>query len=154
MGKRLQNKAEQFGLTTLPKYTFFGRPNKMKMKFSKYKPDFAYEVERWITTEDPSTMMDESGGGRNNTFYYLAPQIRVYVVITDKMAGAVVHNPGNHTIQLDIYTNNEEYVRTIVSRINGIWDDGIVPHLDLKKLEKKYKIRSEDIVNAWNTFLS
>ncbi|NVM34619.1 MAG: hypothetical protein HWN81_03425 [Candidatus Lokiarchaeota archaeon] len=153
MGKKLQKQAMQLGLTNLPKYTFFGRPKKLKMKFSKYKPDLAYTVENWMKNLDPSTAAEESGGGRNNTFFYLASQIGMYVEIADKMAGVAVPNPGNHASKIDIYTNNEDYVRTIVRIINTIWDDGILNHLDFQKLEKKYKVRREDIINAWNAFL-
>ncbi len=153
MGKGLQNEAKQLGLTNQPKYTFFGRPRKLKMKFSKYKPDLAYTVENWMKQIDPTTKVDESGGGRNNTFYFMSPQIKVYVEIADKMAGMIVPNPGNHAIQIDIYTNNEDFVRTIVKNISALWEDGIVPHLDIGKLEKKYKVKGEDIINAWNAFL-
>ncbi|MFX1567826.1 MAG: hypothetical protein ACFFCV_05595 [Promethearchaeota archaeon] len=153
MGKKVRKEAESLGLTNLPKYTFFGRPKNLKMKFSKYKPDLAYTVENWMKSIESSIAIDESGGGRNNTFYYMAPQMNLYVEIADKMAGAIVPNPGNHATQIDIYTNNEDHVRTIVRSINAQWEDGIVPHLDLKKLEKKYKVNRDDIVKAWQAFL-
>lgn len=83
----------------------------------------------------------------------MSSQLGTYVELADKIAGAIAPNPGNHVTKIDIYTNNEEHVRTIVGNMNALWDDGIVPHLDLKKLEKKYKIGRDDIINAWNAFL-
>ncbi len=153
MGKKLQKEAVKLGLTSQPKYTFFARPRKMKMKFSKYKPDIAYKIENFMKSIDPSIMSAESGGGRNNTFYFLSTQMNMYAKIADKMAGMIVHNPINHTIQIDIYTNNQDYIKGIVRDINNIWDDGILAHLDTHKLAKKYKVAEEDIINAWKSFI-
>jgi len=102
---------------------------------------------------DPTTAMSESGGARTSGYYSLAPQFNVYVEIIDKISGYLAWSEDNHVNKIDIYTNNEDYVKELVKIINNIWDGGIVAHLNLKKLEKKYKVRGEDIVNAWNTFL-
>lgn len=153
MGKQLKKEAAKLGLTNQQKYTFYARPKKMKMKFSKYKPDLAYKVENFIKSIDPSVKSAESGGGRNNTFYFLSPQTNFYAEIADKMSGMVVHNPNNHTVQIDLYTDNVDYVKAIVADINSIWDDGVIPHLNIDKLASKYKVRQEDIINAWNSFL-
>ena len=102
IGKQVQDQAKQLGLTNQPQYTFYGRPRKIKANFSKIKPDFAYILEDWMISLDPSTTTSES---------------------------------------------------VIIKSFNAQWDDGIVPHLNLKKLEKKYKVKGEDIVNAWNSFL-
>ena len=152
MGKKLQKEAMRLGLTDLPKYTFYAQPRKTKVKFSKTKPDFAYIVEDWMKSVDPSTAQDETGAGVNNTFYYMAPQIGVYVEIADKV-GLFAFSPDKHVSKIDIYTNTEDHVRTIVKKINAIWDDGILPHLDFKRLENKYKVGREDIISGWNAFL-
>ena len=60
MGKRLQKEAKKLGLTNLPKYTFYAQPRKIKMKFTKLKPDIAYIVENWMMSIDPSTKKEES----------------------------------------------------------------------------------------------
>ena len=153
MGHKLQKEAARLGLTDQPKYTFFMRPRKMKMKFSKYKPDVVYIIEQFIMGLDPETRNGESGGGRNNTFYYLSPKINFYAEIADKMAAMVIHNPDNHVLKIDLYTNNQDYVKAIVQSINSIWEDGIVNHLNLKKLANKYKVNPDDIVKAWQAFL-
>jgi len=153
MGKKLKKEAAKLGITSQPKYTFYARPRKLKMKFSKYKPDIAYKIENFMMSIDPSTMSTESGGGRNNTFYFLSTQMNMYAEIADRMAGMIVPNPINHAIQIDIYTNNQDYIKSIVRDINNIWDDGILAHLDIHKLAKKYKVREEDIINAWKSFL-
>ena len=153
MGKKVQSQAKQLGLTNQPQYTFYGQPKKMKVKFSKIKPDFAYIVEDWMKSVDPSTTTSESAHARSSDYYYLAPQINLYVEVNDKLSGFFAYSEDNHVCKIDIYTNNEDHVRTIIRSFNAQWDDGIVPHLNLKKLEKKYKVKGEDIVNAWNSFL-
>ena len=153
IGKQVQDQAKQLGLTNQPQYTFYGRPRKIKAKFSKIKPDFAYIVEDWMMSVDPSTTTSESGKARSSSYYYLAPQLNLYVEIVDKLSGYFAYSEENHACKIDIYANNEDHVRIIIKSFNAQWDDGIVPHLNLKKLEKKYKVKGEDIVNAWNSFL-
>ena len=84
MGKGVKKEAMQLGLTNLPKYTFYCQPKKVKSKASKIKPDIAYVVENWMTSIDPSTKMSESGG-RTSEYFYLAPGINTYVVVTSRM---------------------------------------------------------------------
>ena len=153
MGKEVQKKAQKLGLTDLPKFTFYGRPKKLTLKFSKYKPDIAYTVENCMKNVDPSFDMGESSKPRSNKFYYMAPQKSVYVEIYNQLAGFAAFNPDNYVCQIDIYTNDEDHVRAITKDVNALWDDGIIPHLDFKKLEKKYKVNREEIINAWNAFL-
>jgi len=168
MGKEVQKKAQKLGLTNLPKFTFYGRPKKLKMKFSKIEPDIAYTVENCMKNVDPSFEMEESSklsnirsnfsyniglGKVGNSYYYIAPQKSVYVEIYNQLAGFAGWVPDNYVCQIDIYTNDEDHVRAITKDINALWDDGIIPHLDFKKLEKKYKVKREDVINAWNAFL-
>ncbi|MBN1802349.1 MAG: hypothetical protein JW891_12635 [Candidatus Lokiarchaeota archaeon] len=154
MGKKCKKEAEKLGILNLPKYTFYGRPKGLKMKFSKYKPKFANEIRNWLLTFDPATTESESGGGRNNTFMMLAPQAGIYIEIADKMAGYAVPNPGNHVFEMNIHTDKMDVVKEIVKIVNSRWEDGIVPHLDVKKIEKKFKVNGTEVINAWNQFLS
>ena len=55
---------------------------------------------------------------------------------------------------MDIYGKNEDLVRQIVKMTNDQWKEGIIAHLDLKKIEKKFKISSDDVINSWNQFLT
>ena len=153
MVKQIEKDAMQLGLTKLPKYTFYGRPKEIKMKFSKYKPDTAYVVEDWMTSVDPSCAMKESAGARSSKFYYMSTQLGVYVEVYNKMAGVTAFNPDNYVSQIDIYTNNEDHVRAIAKGFNSLWDDGIVANIDYKKIEKKFKVKEEDVINQWNAFL-
>jgi len=154
MGKEAQNQAKKLGMMSKPQYTFYYSPRKIKAKFSKVKPDVAYLIEDWIKNIDPSAIISEStSGGRSARFFNLAPQANVYVEILDKISGFVAYSTDNHVNKIDIYTDNQDYVRAIVKGINGIWEDGIVNHLKLKKLESKFKVKGEDIINAWNSFL-
>ncbi|MFX1427369.1 MAG: hypothetical protein ACFFBE_13015 [Promethearchaeota archaeon] len=155
MGKNVQREAMQLGLTKLPKYTFYTQPRKVKAKYSKVKPDIAYTVENWMTNIDPSIKMSESGG-RKSGYYYLAPGINTYVEVQSKMFAKsrfTMYNADKQVTKFDIYTDNEDHVRTLAKDINAIWDDGMVPHLNYEKLEKKFKVGKEDIISTWNSFL-
>jgi hypothetical protein len=137
-----------------PQYTFYAQPRKYHTKFSKSKPDIAYIVEDWIKQIDPSNVMSESSsGGRSSRYYCLAPQANVYVEILAKISGFYGWAEENHVVKIDIYTENQDHVKAIVKSINGIWEDGILNHLKLKKLESKFKVKGEDIINAWNSYL-
>ena len=153
MGKQVQKRAMQLGLTNQPVYTFYARPRKIKAKFSKIKPDIAYTIENWMNSADTSAVMSESMGGRSSKYFFLASELKTYVELVDRLSGAFAYSEENHACKIDIYTNNEDHVRAIVKGINELWDDGIVAHLNLKKLESKYKVRGEDIINAWKTFI-
>ncbi len=155
MGKNVQKEAMQLGLTNLPKYTFYCQPKKVKAKASKVKPDIAYVVENWMTSIDPSTKMSESGG-RTSEYFYLAPGINTYVEVTSRMFAKsrfTMYNADKQVTKFDIYTNNEEHVRVIAKDTNAIWDDGMIPHLNFEKLEKKFKVGKENVINQWNAFL-
>ncbi|GAH82154.1 unnamed protein product [marine sediment metagenome] len=154
MSGEVQSQAKKLGLIDLPRYTFYAQPKKIKVMFSKFKPDSAYLVENWMKNLDSTTTISEfMMGGRSSGYYYLAPQINVYVEIVDKISGYFAYSEDNHVNKIDIYTNNEDYVKAIVKSINDIWDDGILAHLNIKKIEKKFKVKGEDIINAWNSFL-
>ena len=155
MGKGVKKEATRLGLTNLPKYTFYCQPKNVKGKFSKVKPDIAYLVENWMTSIDPSTKMDETRG-RTSEYFYLAPGINTYVEVTSRMFAKsrfTMYNADKQVAKIDIYTNNEDHVRVIAKDTNAIWDDGMIPHLNFEKLEKKFKVGKEDIMSIWNTFL-
>ncbi|MFW9969898.1 MAG: hypothetical protein ACFFDF_06830 [Candidatus Odinarchaeota archaeon] len=154
MGKEAQNQAKKLGMMNKPQYTFYYSPKTIKAKFSKFKPDIAYIIDDWIKNIDSSAIVSEStSGGRTAKFFYLAPQANVYVEILDKISGYLAYSTDNHVNKIDIYADNQDYVRAIVQGINNIWEDGIVNHLKLKKLQSKFKVRGEDIINAWSSFL-
>jgi hypothetical protein len=153
MGKEVQKRAKDLGLMKQPKFTFYARPRKIKAKFSKIKPDIAYTIENWMNGADSSAVLSESAGARSSMYYFLAPELKLYVELADKLSGFFAYSEENHACKLDIYTDNEDYVRAIVKSINELWEDGIIAHINLKKLESKYKVKGEDIINAWKAFI-
>jgi len=154
MGKNAKNEARKLGFHHLPLTTLYGRPKKMKMMFSKYKPDTVKHIGNYLKSIDPSFIEASSGGGRNNTFYLLAEQARLYVELEDKMSGFNAHDTSNHVERIKIYSEKPGHVREIAKIINQIWDDGIFPHMEWEKLEKKYKVSREEIMAKWNELLS
>ena len=35
-----------------------------------------------------------------------------------------------------MYTSNEDYIKALVKSLNTVWDDGMIPHLNIEKLKK------------------
>ncbi len=153
MGKGARKKAISLGFTNFRETILFCRPKKIRMMFSKYMPDTADAVKEYLKQIDPTTEVTSSGGGRNNTFYMLAPQAQLYVELADKMAGMAVPNSNNHVIKMNIFCNNDEYIHAIANTAYYRWDDGLLNHIDLKKIEKKYKVKSEDVLAAWKAII-
>jgi len=159
--KEIQKEAEILGLKNLQKYTFFGqrkggailKTDTKKRTFKHNMPRFIIKIIEWLESIDPSTQESDAGGGRNVTFYLLSPQAGIYIEVDDKIAGAL-DIPGNHVYKMDIYGQNEDLVRQVVKIINDQWKEGIIAHLDLKKIEKKFKISSDDVIKSWNQFLN
>ena len=159
--KKIQKEAEVLGFKNMQKYTFFGQRKggailKTDTKAHTFKhnmPRFIIKITEWLESIDPSTQESESGGARNITFYLLSPQAGVYIEVDDKIAGTL-DIPGNHVYKMDIYGQKEDLVRQIVKIVNDQWKEGIIAHLDLKKIEKKFKISPDDVINSWNQFLT
>lgn len=153
MGKKVPKRAEELGLTKLRMTILYARPRKIRTTFSKYVPDTADAIRDYVSPLDPSLVQGRSGGGRNNTYYYLAPEVNLYVEVADKAAGFVVVNPANHAIQISIFCDNDEHVRGIANAVNQRFADGILAHMDWKKIEKKFKVKREDCIAAWKALL-
>ncbi len=158
--KEIQKKAETLGLKNLQKYSFFGqrkgaavlKTETKKHTFRHNMPKFLIKIIQWLESIDPSTQETDAGGGRNVTFYVLSPQAGVYIEIDDRIAGAL-DIPRNHVYKMDIYGQSEDPIKHIVKMVNEQWKDGIIAHLDMKNIEKKFKINSDDVINSWNQFL-
>ncbi|MFX1388744.1 MAG: hypothetical protein ACFE9Z_01620 [Promethearchaeota archaeon] len=158
--KEIQKKAETLGLKSLQKYTFFGqrkgaailKTETKKHTFRHNVPNFLIKIIKWLNSSDPSTQESDAGGGRNVMFYLISPQTGVYIEVDDRIAGAL-DIPKNHVYKMDIYGKNKDTIREIVKMVNDQWKDGILNHLDLKKIQKKFNISSEDLISSWNQFL-
>ncbi|HUX98500.1 MAG TPA: hypothetical protein VMV49_02985 [Candidatus Deferrimicrobium sp.] len=153
MGKKIPKQAEELGITKQRLTILYARAKKIRMTFTKYVPDTADAIRDYITLQDPTMIQDRTGGGRNNTWYYLAPQAQIYVEYFDKAAGFQIVNPSNHAVQINIFTDNLEHVRGIANAVNNCWEDGILAHMEWKKIEGKYKIKADDCIAAWKQWL-
>ena len=159
--KEIQKKAETLGLTNLQKYTFFGqrkggavlKKETKKHTFRHNVPNFIIKIINWLESTDPSTQESDAGGGRNVFFYIISPQTGIYIEVDDRIAGALDISR-NHVYKMDIYVQNEDSVRQIVKMVNEQWKEGIIEHLEFNKIEKKFKISSDDVINSWNKFLT
>ncbi|MHA2282436.1 MAG: hypothetical protein ACXAC5_16455 [Promethearchaeota archaeon] len=153
MGRKLQKQAKSIGLTNLPKYTFYCQPKGIKTKFSTTKPKFIYPIVDWLRSFDQSVQDDDTGSARQVWSFILAPQAGVYIESTSKIAGFNARSASNYVSQVDIYTENADIVKEVVKILYYQWEDGMVNHVNFEKIEKKFKVKRDDIINAFNSFL-
>jgi len=138
----------------------------LKKKLGKFKPKFVISISEWMKNNDPSALESWGTDGlRSIYFYLLAPQLGVYVDVSDFVVGFNAKKATNCVFKMDIYTENENFVRDIVRIINdrfqtprrgtfpSEWVVGILPNLNFEKLEKKFNVGKDDITNAWKSFL-
>ncbi len=156
MGKQVFYQAESLGLTKLPFTTLYAQPRHMRTLASKFKPDIVDRIRDLMKQYDSSFIEDSTGGGRNSTFYLLAPQANLYVEINDRMATAT--GPGwtahKRVSQIKIFSNNKSYIREIAHILNKIWDNEILKHINWEKIEKKYDVKREDAIIVWKNFIA
>ena len=134
----------------------YARTRKFRQTFSKFIPDIGDAIRDYISFTLGSTLLQEkSGGGRNQTYYYLAPDLNLFVEVVDKMSGFTVYNCNNHLDRINIYNENDEYIRGIANAINALWSDvgGILEHVIWNKIENKFKVKKEDYIGTWKSFL-
>ncbi len=153
MGSKIRKEAENIGLTKQRLTQIYARARRIRMTFTKYIPDTTDAIRDYVNLIDPTFKQDRSGGGRNNSFYYMSTTANIFVEVFDKAAGFAVTNPDNHAMQINIYSNNDEHIRGIAKAVNGIFEDGMLAHLDWKKIEGKFKVKPEDGIAIWNTLL-
>ena len=156
MGKQVRYQAESLGLTKIPPTILYAQPRHMRALYSRFKPDIADKLRDMMKQYDPSFIEDSTGGGRNNTFYLLAPEARLYVEVNDRSPIAIgaAWRADKHVSQIKIFSSNKSYIREIAHIISKIWDDEILIHMDWEKIEKKYNIKREDAIIVWKNFIT
>jgi hypothetical protein len=156
MGSKVQKQAQQLGFINARHIILYARPRKLRMTFSKSVPDVVDAIRDYIALQDSTLTIDKSGGGRNISFYILAPKAQIYVEAIIDMKGAIVVkavNTSNMAIQINIYSNNDEYIRGIANAVNILYEDGMLAHLEFNKFEEKFLVKQEDLIAEWEKWL-
>jgi hypothetical protein len=153
MGSKVQKQAQQLGIDKARHIILYARPRKLRMTFSKSVPDVVDAIRDYIAVQDSTLIIDKSGGGRNFTYYIIAPKAQIYAELITKMAGLMAVDTSNMAMQLNIYSNNDQHVRGIANAVNILYEDGILAHLELNKFESKYQAKKEDIIAEWKKWL-
>ncbi len=151
MGKNIRKEAEKLGLKNQQHTVLYARPREIRVTFSKHVPDAADAIRDYIAMKDSNMEQDRSGGGRTNTFYYLASSLKLYVEVIYKAA----FSAANRTVQINIYTENEDYIRGIANAVNTLWADvnGLLANMIWPNIEKNFKVKKEDCIAEWNKWL-
>ncbi|MHA1266018.1 MAG: hypothetical protein ACTSRS_12370 [Candidatus Helarchaeota archaeon] len=124
------------------------------MTFTIFVGDTADTIRDYLRRIDPSTLVDRSGSGRNNTYYFLAPRVRIYVEVIRKTAGLNANDPGNMVTKINIFSKFRAHTINIASRLNNLFPDGMLAHLDWNKIEKKFHVSRSEVLAAWHSLLS
>jgi len=157
MGSKLQKQATDLGLTKSRLTTLYAQPKRIRMTAMKQVPDLADIIRDYINLQDPSFIQDRSGGGRNNSYYYLSQKAQIYVEVFDKFVnsfggGNLIQN---RVIQINIYCDNEEDIRGIAQAVTR-GEDRIkfLAHIEWKKIEGKFKVKTDDCLAEWKKWLA
>jgi len=153
MGSRIQNDAQQLGFTKARHIVLYAHPRSLRRTAMKSIPDVADAIRDYVTLQDATVVMDNSGGGRSWSFYLLAQNAQLYTEIFIKMAGLTATNMSNLVAQINIYSNNDQYVRGIANAVNTLYADGILAHLEFNKFEKTYQAKKDAIIAEWKKWL-
>ena len=155
MGSKLRAQAEGLGLTKQQPTILYAVGRRVQMMFSRSKPDLADVVRDYMFLLDPASMEEMTGGGKNNTHYYLSHKLGVYIELLDRVKGwgPSMMSATNHLIQISIFSNNNDHVRAIAKQLNKVWENGMPPNVDWAKMEEMYKIKRQDAIATWNAVL-
>jgi len=155
MGSKVQKHATLLGLTKSRLTTLYAQAKKFRMTLNKWVPDLADIIRDYINFQDPSFIQDRSGGGRNNSYYYLSQKAQIYVEVFDKSSFGGGNMVQNRVIQINIYCDNEEDIRGIAQSVTR-GEDRIkfLAHIDWKKIEGKFKVKTDDCLAEWKKWLS
>ena len=153
MGSKVQKQAQQLGLNKARQIVLYARPRKLRMTFSKSVPDVVDAIRDYIAMQDATLTLDKSGGGRNFSYYILAPKAQIYIEAITKMAGLMAVDTSNMAMQLNIYSNNDSHIRGIANAVNTLYEDGMLAHLEFAKFEKVYQTKKDVIIAEWKKWL-
>ena len=150
MGKKVRKKAESLGLKKQRHTILYACPRRTRTTYSRAVPDVADAIRDYVTLLDP-TMLQDRSGGIHNDYYYLAASFNLYV----EVIGTAAFNLANRIQQINIYTENEEYIRGVANAVNSLWDDagGLLAHMVWKTVEKKFKVSQEACIAEWKKWL-
>ena len=107
----------------------------------------------YLTSLDRTTEFGISRPDRNKSLYYLSPELNVFVEVEAKMSGFTALIAKNHIIRINIYCDNEEYIKGIAHAVSDLFIGGNVNDMEWEKIEKKFKVSREECISAWKAVL-
>ena len=152
MVEQIPKQADELGITKLRKTVLYGHPTGTRRTFGRVVPDFDREMRDYLKLDDPSVIDGRGGGSRSHTYYLLAPQLKIYIEDKTKLTGWADKNT-SHSLQITIYTDNEDNLRKIAQHLNKLWDGKLLENIIWKKIQKSYKVNKEECIAAWKELL-
>jgi hypothetical protein len=157
MGSQVQKQAAIWGLTKLRLTTLYAQPRRFRLTLMKMVPDLADIIRDYINFRDPSLTQDRSGGGRNDSYYFLSQKAQIYVELFNKLAPFLAKGstPQDYVICIKIYCENEEDIRGIAQAVTRGEDRvKFLAHIDWKKIEGKFRVKTDDCLAEWKNWLA
>ncbi|MFX1574762.1 MAG: hypothetical protein ACFFB0_18660 [Promethearchaeota archaeon] len=168
MGKKVLKKAKELGFLNFRKTTLYAGATKVRYPrqwysnvldlvdlpmFKTYVPDTANEIRVYLMGLDPLTKFGISRPDRNKSLYYLSPALKLFVEVVAKVAGAGAIKAKNHVIEINIYCDNDDYIKGIAHAVSDKFVGGIINDMEWEKIEKKFKVNPEECISAWKSVL-
>ena len=122
-------------------------------RFDTFVPNTANEIRVHLTSLDRTTKFGISRPDRKKSFYYLAPELKVFVEVESRITGFTAFIAKNHINRINIYCDNEEYIKGIAHAVSDLFIGGIVNDMNWEKIEKKFKVSREECISAWKVVL-
>ncbi|MFX0043368.1 MAG: hypothetical protein ACFE8L_10685 [Candidatus Hodarchaeota archaeon] len=157
IGKKLRKIAEKNNLLNFPKTVLYAGANKVRhsldLIMDTYIPDTIDAIWKFLRSVDGSTEMGKSKPSRKKQIYYLAPEIWVFVEVDARVAGFNAMKGSNHILKINIYSDNNEYIKGIAHAINDNFASGVLNQINWEKVDKIFHIDKEKEIAAWKLIL-
>ncbi len=157
IGKKLRKIAEKNNLLNFPKTVLYAGANKarhsMDLMTDTFIPDTVDEIWDYLSSVDDSTKMGKSKPSRKKQIYYLAPEIWVFVEVDARVSAFNARKGTNHVLRINIYSDNDEYIKGIAHAINDNFVGGVLNQINWEKIDKTFHIDKEKEISAWKSVL-
>ncbi|MFX1495677.1 MAG: hypothetical protein ACFFBZ_15440 [Promethearchaeota archaeon] len=159
MTKFLKRRAEKLNLLNLPRTILYASAGKARIWgavleiYSTFIPDTAIVIRKYLQSLDRGTEIAISRASRKKEIYILNSYIGVFVEVECRMSGANVRKGSNHILRINIYTDEEKYIKGIANAINDHFANGVLANINWDKMKKIFKIDRERVIASWEAIL-
>jgi hypothetical protein len=134
--------AKDLGLTNQKETVLYTLANKTEKKFGKNYPDVVWAVRSYMHAADPALVESTLYAEKSNIYYFLAPELRIFVQINYK-----------GPMELKICCDQAEHIRGIAKTIDSLFKKGLLAKIKWKNIKKQFAIDEATCIAAWKRLL-